>query len=143
MKKYAALLLAALAAFGLTACASNTANAEIDYGTSDLYSKADMDAAIALVIEEFSSWEGCELHSIRYSSDECNNNENLEWLNMIAQANGKNITFTQCMKLVSDFHSPLTNSGAWEEDCEYTNWGWWFARAEGGERDLLTWGYGR
>ena len=121
MKKYAALLLAALAAFGLTACASNTANAEIDYGTSDLYSKADMDAAIALVIEEFSSWEGCELHSIRYSSDECNNSENLEWLNMIAQANGKNITFTQCMKLVSDFHSPLTNSGAWEEDCEYTD----------------------
>lgn len=55
MKKYAALLLAALAAFGLTACASNTANAEIDYGSSDLYSKADMDAAIALVIEEFSS----------------------------------------------------------------------------------------
>ena len=64
-------------------------------------------------------------------------------MNRIAQANGKNITLTQCMKLVSDFHSPLTNSGAWEEDCEYTDWRWWFTRAEGGGWELLTRGYGQ
>ena len=42
----------------------------IDYGTSSIYTKAEMDAAIELIKKEFSTWDGCELHSISYSADE-------------------------------------------------------------------------
>jgi len=31
--------------------------------------------------------------------------------------------------------------GAWEADKEYTDWQWWLAREEGGDWELLTWGY--
>ena len=30
--------------------------------------------------------------------------------------------------------------GAWEANEEYT-WSWWLARSEGGEWNLMTWGY--
>ena len=33
--------------------------ATIDYGASDMYSKADMDSAIELIKDKFDSWEGC------------------------------------------------------------------------------------
>ena len=36
---------------------------EIDYGESYIYSRQDMDEAIEVIIGEFSTWVGCELHS--------------------------------------------------------------------------------
>ena len=34
------------------------------YGTSSIYSKSDMDAAIKIIMKEFEAFEGCELHSL-------------------------------------------------------------------------------
>lgn len=60
----------------------DTGNVKIDYGTSAVYSKKDMDAAIKIIMKEFEAFEGCELHSLSYTSDEeCNTAENIAWMN--------------------------------------------------------------
>lgn len=41
---------------------------KIDYGASSIYTKEEMDAAIELIKKEFNTWDGCELHSISYST---------------------------------------------------------------------------
>lgn len=141
MKKVFVLLAAILIALGFAACSGASEAApkiDIDYGESDIYSKADMDAAIALIQNEFSTWEGCELHEIRYTSDECNSEENIEWMNDLGDGNTE---FTQCIEFESDFHSPKNGGGAWEADTEYRNWQWWLARTDDGEWNLMTWGF--
>lgn len=142
MKKVFVLLTAILIALGLAACGGSVSEAasevDIDYGESDLYSKADMDAAIALIQDEFNTWEGCELHSIRYISDECNSAENIAWMNDLGYAGTE---VTQCIEFESDFHSPKNGGGGWEPDMEYMNWQWWLARTDDGEWNLITWGY--
>ena len=110
---------------------------EISYGTSALYSKEEMDKAIAKIEEEFSTWEGCELHMIRYASDACNSEENIAWMNELKE--GQN--YTACIEFLSDFRSPAEGGGAWEENREYTGWNWWLARTDDGDWELLTWGY--
>lgn len=125
---------------GLTACGGDTRNVAIDYGSSDIYSTSDMDGAIKLIKKEFATWDwdGCELHSISYTSDECNSEENLEWMNRLRK---EDIEFTQCIEFVSDFHSPKDGGGCWAEDCEYPDWQWWLARTDNGDWNLMTWGY--
>lgn len=135
MKKIFAFFMAAVMIFGLTACSGKV---DIDYGESDIYSKVDMDAAIELIKEEFSSWEGCELHSIRYSSDDYNNSETVGWMNDLGDEKDG---FTQCIMFVSDFHSPKAGGGAWNADSEYTHWQWWLARSGDGAWKLMTNGY--
>ena len=83
MKRIAAYVAIVLAvAFLITACDQGKKDdVVIDYGTSEIYTKADIDEAIAQVKEMFNTWEGCELHSIRYESDDCNSEENIKWMN--------------------------------------------------------------
>jgi D-alanyl-D-alanine carboxypeptidase len=120
---------------------------EIDYGTSSLYSREDMDAAIEVILTEFSTWEGCELHSIRYTSDDCNSPEHIRWLNELNEAaegdRKLDVTFTQCIEFVSDYHSPKDSdlAGAWNVDEEYEDWQWWLGRSEQGEWHLMGMGY--
>ena len=136
----AALILALI--FALSACGSaggKTDDAVIDYGSSELYSQQDMDEAIAAIEKEFSTWKGCELHSIRYAGDDCSSEDNIRWMNQLNEGAG----YTQCIGFVSDFHSPVKGDGqdAWQYDTEYTDWQWWLARTDGGAWELLTWGY--
>ena len=142
MKKALFLLLVLMLALSCTACGGSTKEVSIDYGVSDLYTQADMDAAIALIEKEFKGWQGCELHSISYAGDECQSADNVEWMNQLKE--GQDISgpeFTQVIEFISDFHSPKRNSGTWNPDQEYTGWQWWLARSDGGEWQLLTWGY--
>ena len=67
------------------------------------------------------SWEGCELHSISYSSDDvCTDEKNLSWMNDLEKANDNDLAFTQCIMFDSSFRSPKEGGGAWEPDTEYT-----------------------
>ena len=127
------LLLAAV----LSACGGR-ADVSVDYGTSSIYSKEDMEEAISVIKDEFGRWEGCELHTIEYDTDDCNSAENIQWMNDLNE--GQN--YTQCIAFLSNFHSPKAGGGAWDADREYKNWQWWLARSDGGKWDLLTWGYG-
>ena len=117
MKKLVMVLLLAACFCGLAGCGKDSiSEAKIDYGNSEIYSKEDMDAAINLIKDEFSTWNGCELHSISYSSDDECNSENIEWMNDLADGAANN--FTQCIMFESDFHSPKNGGGAWEADPE-------------------------
>ena len=109
----------------------------VDYGSSERYTQRSMDRAIALIMEEFGTWEGCEMHSIRYAGDACVSEENLNWLNSLA----KGETFTECIAFLSDFHSPKEAVGAWNPDSEYTDYQWWLAGTEDGDWQLISWGY--
>ena len=118
----------------------DTSKVEIDYGASSVYSKEEIDSAIEIIKKQFSSFEGCELHSLSYMSDEeCNNADNIEWMNDLRTDDNKE-AFTQCIAFESSFRSPKKGGGAWEANEEYT-WSWWLARSEGGEWNLMTWGY--
>ncbi len=86
----------------------------------------------------FATREGCELHSISYTSDECNSEKNIEWMNDLGDENAE---FTQCIEFVSDFHSPKSGGSAWNADYEYRHWQWWLARTGNREWSLMTWGY--
>ena len=114
---------------------------QIDYGTSSIYSEEEMNAAIEVIKKQFSSFEDCELHSLSYTSDEeCNNDDNIAWMNDLEKANDNKEVFTQCIAFDSSFRSPKKGGGAWEANEEYT-WLWWLARSDGGEWKLMTWGY--
>lgn len=39
----------------------------IDYGTSELFSQADMDDAIKEILKKFNTFKGCELYSLSYT----------------------------------------------------------------------------
>ena len=110
---------------------------EIDYGSSALFTDKDMDEAIDRILEEFDGWDGCVMHSIRYAGDRCCSRRNIRWLNELDPEHD----IVECIEFLSDYHAPLEQIGAWEQDAEYTDWQWWLGRSEGGEWELLTWGY--
>lgn len=109
----------------------------IDYGSSTLYTEEELHEAVVQIKCKFASWEGCELHCIRYAGDECSNEENLKWMN---ELNGDG-NYTQVAEFLMDFHSPTEQAGAWEADAEYTDYQWWLARNADGGWEILTWGY--
>ena len=137
MKKIFTIFITVIIVLCLTAC-SGVSKVDIDYGSSSIYSQSDMDSAIKLIKNEFSTWKGCKLHNIRYSSDKCSSEENIKWMNDLGD---EDIVFTQCIEFVSDFHSSKSGGEGFEADTEYTDWQWWLARTDNGEWNLVTWGY--
>ncbi len=110
----------------------------IDYGNSRLYTQEELAEAVGLIRDSFSTWEGCELHSIRYAGDEASSEENLKWLNELNPEGG----FTQIAEFLMDYHSPVEEGlYAWEPDTEYTDYQWWLARSENGGWVIVTMGY--
>ena len=107
----------------------------IDYGESEKYSQEDMDAAIDLIKDTISSWEGCKLYSIHYTSDELCYNE-LHYANMFAD---EGTTYTDCIVFRVHFRSPIFGGGEWVANYKY-NWSWYLARTQNGEWEQLTWG---
>ena len=141
MKRVLVFLLSIISILGLIGCGKKVPEVRIDYGTSSIYTQKDMNAAIELIKKEFDTWNGCELHSISYSSDDECSESNIAWMNELEAANDEKKIFTQCIMFKSDFHSPKTGGGAWNADDEYTDWQWWLARTDGGQWKLMTWGY--
>ena len=128
----------------LTEAAGDISKVRIVYGVSEIYSREDMDSAIAIIKEMFIRWDGCELHSIRYTDDDyCNTKKNIDWMNELAESRGYMPNFTQCIAFFSNFHSPKTdyNSTTFETDSEYEDWSWYLARTNGSEWKLITFGY--
>ena len=107
------------------------------YGKSEIYEKDELKAAADKVLTQFRSFEGCEMRGLKYAGDDCNTDENLARMNALDK--GKN--FVQVAEFLSDFRTPSGGSGPLEPDKEYFDYQWWLARTEGGEWQLLTWGY--
>ena len=131
MKKTIAILLSLVLLLGLCACgakeeepAGSVTEGEpsvVDYGESELYTDE-------------------ELKSLRYAGDEAVTEENLAWMNELAGKDAEQ-PFTQVIEFVSDFHVGENAETTFEADHDYTGWQWWLARTEGGDWQLLTWGY--
>ena len=121
----------------LSGSGADTPEVRIDYGTTGIYTRDDMDAAIEAVKAAFADFKGCGLHALRYADDTCSSAENLAWMNSL----GKHGPYAQCICFNSDFRSPKNGGGAWTPDTEYTDWDWWLARTEGGAWEVLTGGY--
>lgn len=137
MKKVIAIILS-LCFVTLYGCSESGKinNVSVDYGKSKIYSQQDMDSAIDVIKKEFSTWEGCELHSITYAGDAiCK--DNIGYCNDLEEDAG----YDECIVFESSFHSPKGGGGAWEPDEEYTGWSWYLARKDNGTWALLTWGY--
>ena len=108
-----------------------------DYGNSQLYSTEELEEAAVQVKCEFATFAGCELHSLRYAGDECNTQENLDWLNSFDE--GAN--YTQVAEFLTDYHTPVEGGGAWQPDTEMTDYQWWLARADGEGWQVVSFGY--
>ena len=109
--------------------------ASIDYGSSEIYSKEDMDEAITLIKDRFYSWEGCKLYSIYYTDDSFCQRVDIVYLTLADDG----VVYTECIVFRTRFRSPIFGGGAWNANFEY-DWSWYLARTDGGEWDLLTWG---
>ena len=142
MKKMLLTMFCLMMLFLFVGCGKgNVSKVKVDYGTSSIYSKEDMDAAIEVIKKQFSTFEGCELHNLSYKSDEESNNaDNIAWMNDLEKGDHDKEVFVQCIAFDSSFRSPIKGGGAWNANEEYT-WSWWLARSEGGEWKLMTWGY--
>lgn len=144
-----AMVLIAVMALTMVGCGSSATKQEekteesaagvtVDYGTSELYTKEDMDAAIKAIEDEIGTWEGVELHNIRFTDDQtCK--DNVSYVNEL----GNGETFDECIVFLTDFHSPVDppQPTAWEADTEYTDYQWYLGRAKGGDWKILTMGY--
>ncbi len=114
-----------------------TAKVEINYGASKIYTSADMNAAIKIIKKQFGKWKGCKLENIRYAGDNCNSAENLNWLNDLRPKEN----FAQCIEFFSDFYVSKKNNTVFNPDSEYKNYQWWLVRKQGGDWQLVTFGY--
>ncbi len=144
MKRLTAILLALFCVYCLTGCGSRSlSEVKIDYGKSAIYTKEEMDEAIEVIRQRFTEeqWKDCELHRIAYGADEQCNAENLAWMNELRDPGDAPEPFTRCIMFTSEFHSPKTNSGAFNTDEEYYGWQWWLARTDGGQWQIMTCGY--
>ena len=106
----------------------------IDLNGSGLFANADLEAAAEKILDEFSSWEGCELHVLSYAGDPISA-DSLEYVNSLDGG-----IYDECAVFDSSFRSPKTAYGAWEADREYT-WSWFLGRSGKGEWTLVTWGW--
>ena len=117
------------------------ADFEIDYGQSKLYDQADMDAAIDVIMAEFNTWNGCTMQRVFFTDDEtCT--EALSYCNDMREEGAPE--FDEAIVFKCDYHSPSAEEAegtAWEPDTDYEDWEWYLARTDGGEWQLLTFGY--
>ncbi len=117
-------------------------NAEISYGESSLYTNEEMDEAMDLIKAEIGSWGGFELLNIRYVSDSFCNEENIRWLNELAQRQNTSTEFTQCIYFETDFRAPINAEAPWNAGTMYVDYGWYLARSDQGDWKLIPGAYG-
>ena len=122
----------------------DVSQAVIDYGTSEHFTKPQMDAAIAVIKEHFRVMYGCRLNSIAYTSDERSAREYQSYAGMMSRRTGKN--YVDAIVFTSSFRTPPADQAypftGFEEDSEYSGWSWVLLLTEAGEWEIATSGYG-
>lgn len=134
MKRLIAMVLCLLFVISLAGCGKgNTKNLVIDYGTSSIYTKDDMDEAIDVIKKQFSSFEGCELHSLSYTSDDaCNNEDNIAWMNWRKQTTIKRVSHNVFRLIVVSGHLKMEVERGTLMKNTHGHGGWHVAKAEHG-----------
>lgn len=113
----------------------------VDYGSSEIYTQEDIDAAIDVIMAEFGQWTGATMKRIVLADDDlCL--ADLAYCNSLREEGTPE--FTQAIVFMTDFHSPSAEQAqgtAWNPDTDYDGYTWHLARTDGGAWQLLTWGY--
>ena len=131
MKKCVLLLILALL---LSACGGDVRTVERQIGESELYSAAEIDDAMDVVVRNFrKEFDGCTLLNIVYS-EELNNERADAW--------AKQYQAKEAIVLVSSFETGAAGGdGSLNPNDTYTGYQWILTRS-GGSWTLQTWGYG-
>ncbi|MEE5994236.1 MAG: M15 family metallopeptidase [Oscillospiraceae bacterium] len=117
--------------------AVKSSDVTVDFGSSELFTEEELKEAAVQVKCKFATFEGCELHSLRYAGDENNNEENLAWMKELDDTGD----YTEVVEFLTDFHTPMEGSEVFDADTEMTDYQWWLAREKDGGWQLLSWGY--
>ena len=113
----------------------------LNYGDSEIYTQADIDAAFDAVTAEFDTWTGAVMKRLSFT-DDATCKADLDYCNSLRKDGDPE--FAQAIVITSDFHSPSgadAEGTAWKPDTDYEDWTWHLARTDGGAWKLLTWGY--
>ena len=136
MKKVICMLLALLVcAFSLSACA-NEAFIK-NYGTSELYTRSDMNAAVRVLMHNFHNWEdrGCRMIEVKYAGD-AESEKNLDYCNSITPG----APYDACIVFVTAFRTPA-HTAALNPNDFYTGYTWCLARTGIGAWKVVACGY--
>ncbi len=134
--RWIALALLAAIALAWAGCVRGDGRVSVDFGSSSLYSRAEMEEAVAVVVEDFAGLAGCRLISLSFAGDERCRAE-LEYANR-DRAPGE--LYTACIVFDSVFRSPVAGGGAWEAN-ELYRWSWILARTGDGAWTVINRGY--
>lgn len=133
------LVLGRTAVSGIDSALSKNHSYTVDYGTSDLYSKKDMDAAIRAIMKDFNDNDDGkkDMLSIEYAGDERAQTE-LEYCRSL----DPKAEFDECIVFVSSFRTRAEESyQAFDAVRTFTGWTWILARPSGGRWVVVTNGY--
>ena len=118
-------------------------HAEIEYRTSEHFTRDDMDAAMAVVLEAFGRYYGCELYRLSYTDDEMSAREFIYYAGSRSSQTGR--VYVDGMVLTSDFRTPPEEEGepysGFNPDADYNGWDWVLLLTEDGAWEIATTGY--
>jgi hypothetical protein len=143
MKQIIGLLSILMLCLPLSACknAGTTNNAEIDYGSSTVFSDTEIESAVDAVLAKFQDFEGCDLRRIWYDE----NRSNAEIESYLTSGRGKvnGVAQENVIVLFSDFYVDSSGGdGGFNPDSTYTDWTWVLIRdSENDAWKVDDWGY--
>ena len=125
-----ALVLCVSAVGGTNWVFGNHGGVKVHYNNCTVYSKEDIDSAAQVVIEQADSMEDSMLFSLKYiTADE------LEYCRSL----NKDADYVESIAFASVLRGPII--GGPVSSNRLHTWTWHLAREQGGEWELLTWGY--
>lgn len=147
--------------FELMPAYGNTSHVQIDYGTSDHFTREEMDAAIAVILHDFSTphepgqedslsgWAGFTLYQITYVSDACSQQQ-FEYYGQEFLFRGNHgyrdslgRPYVDGIYFQTSFHTMMMDDGwsGFESGSGYGGYGWTLLLTEDGEWEIITTGY--
>jgi D-alanyl-D-alanine carboxypeptidase len=125
------------AALILSLCGCSRTGVIIEYGSSEIFSEAEIEAAIHAIEENSEQWGEFVFTAFRYGGDESSSEENLNALNSLSDWDN---TYEQCILFRADFHTLDSVREPWEANHEYLNYQFWLARDIIGSWQLVSYG---
>ncbi len=115
---------------------ADSGNVDIDYGSSQLFTRDELEDAVGLIRDEFDNWDGCEMRSLTYAGDDNNTEDNKKWLGSM-----EDTEYDAVCEFTCDFITLPDAPIQWEPDEEYKDYQFWLGQKADGGWDLVTWGY--
>ncbi len=121
----------------VSGCSGRVSDVHIDLGKSDIYTQDELKAAADTILNEIKTWDSVKtVYSISYCGDDVSTDQ-LAYCNSLSDKQ-----YTQCVVFESSFMTAgSAESGGFNPNDRYDGWLWYLAGTDGGQWELLTWGY--